>query len=328
MSLNQAKRIIKQEITVKAIKVIEFHGGEPLLSFPLIKDICEWFWQTYPDLQVKFFLTTNGTQFTESIKKWFEINHKKIVCSLSLDGTPKMNLTNRGCIISDDILSFMNNLWPLQSIKMTISLATLPSLSEGVIYAHEHNFRISANLAYGIDWTKSDIQVYERELQRLVDYYKVHPELEPCSILNGDKLIKILMPYSLKRHCQAGQTYHAYDIDGQRYPCQVFAGNTLKADQWKSISDTDFKDDKLFDDPECKDCPIHNICSTCFGMNFIERGCINSRDKAMCDFIKAEKLATCRLYKHKILAKDIDSVTEKEYLILKAIQKLSEYYPI
>ena len=78
MSFETAKSIIEREISAKDLKLIEFHGGEPLLNFPLIKDICEWFWKTYPELDTKFFLTTNGTQFNESNMLWFEENHKKI----------------------------------------------------------------------------------------------------------------------------------------------------------------------------------------------------------------------------------------------------------
>lgn len=83
-------------------------------------------------------------------------------------------------------------------------------------------------------------------------------------------------------------------------------------------------DDALFDDPTCKDCVIHNICPTCYGMNYIERGNVYSRDKSMCAYIKVEKSATCKLHKQRIMSKDFDSITEREYLILRAIQEISE----
>ena len=134
------------------------------------------------------------------------------------------------------------------------------------------------------------------------------------SIFNGEKLVSILKPYSLARHCQAGQSFHAYDIDGKKYPCHVFSGNTLKSNEWEKVSCVDFHDDSMFDDPDCKECPIHNICPTCYGMNFIERGSLYSRDKNMCKFIIAEKIATCKLYKHRIMSKDINDISEQEYL--------------
>ena len=39
----------------------------------------------------------------------------------------------------------------------------------------------------------------------------------------------------------------------------------------------------------------------------------------MCDFIKVEKKAACKLNKQKILSKKLEAITEKEYLILSAI---------
>lgn len=61
MPLITAKDIIQKELSDPDLSVIEFHGGEPLLNFPLIRDLCEWFWQSFPEKKMGFFLTTNGT---------------------------------------------------------------------------------------------------------------------------------------------------------------------------------------------------------------------------------------------------------------------------
>ena len=325
MSLEQAKSIVEREMSLHELYLIDVHGGEPLLNFPLIKELCEWFWATYPKSKTKFFITTNGTLF-DGKKDWFKQHSKQIICALSLDGTPEMNQANRGCVIGEDTLALFHQLWPNQSVKMTISHATLPHLAEGVIFAHNHGFPVSANLAYGLDWRNDEVNNYQEQLSQLVDFYIQNPNLKPCTIFDEEKLIGILQPYSLKRHCQAGQTYHAYDIDGQCYPCHVFAGNTLESSRWEETASIDFKNDELFDDPECKDCPIHNICPTCYGMNFIERGSVYSRDKSMCDFIKAEKLATCKLHESNIMSKRLEDITEKEYLILSSINSIYKIY--
>lgn len=327
MPLITAKDIIQKELSDPDLSVIEFHGGEPLLNFPLIRDLCEWFWQSFPEKKMGFFLTTNGTKFTEESFDWFQQHNKQITCCLSLDGNVEMNLLNRGCEISDRVLSFMASLWPHQSVKMTISTKTLPMLADGVIFAHEHDLQVSANLAYGINWRESNVEVYAEQLNILIEYYLKHPSITPCKIFDASILAKVLLPYSYDRHCGAGKTFKAYDTDGKVYPCHVFAGNTMETSRWEDAEATDFKDDKQFDDPECGECPIHNICPTCYGMNFIERGDVSRRDKNMCEFIKAEKLATCMLHKQKILSKDIDSVTEEEYLVLKAIQHMAKFYP-
>lgn len=322
MSLDMAKNIIRKEIALGDISTIEFHGGEPLMNFRLIKEICEWFWSEYVDSGVSFFLTTNGTLFSNDIKQWFESHNEQIVCSLSLDGTPEMNYKNRGCKISDETLSFFRHLWPKQSVKMTISEHTIGNISEGIKYAHEQGFNVSANLAYGIDWQKCSVKAYERELDKLVDYYISHTDISPCSIFDGDKLTRILIPEMQSRHCGAGTSFSAYDTNGNHFPCHVFAGNTLKAERWAEISWQDFADDNIYADSECKGCLIYNICPTCFGMNFIERDHVCCRDKSMCDFIKAEKVAACKLHKHLIMSKRFEDISEQEYLILSSIEKI------
>ena len=322
MSMELAQSIIVKEMKEEGLQTIEFHGGEPLMNFKLLKEVCEWFWATYKESDIKFFLTTNGTLFTADVREWFEQHKSQIICSLSLDGTPEMNQHNRGCIVSPDTMAFIQRLWPEQAVKMTISQYTISQIAEGVIYAHEQGFHVSANLAYGVDWRKCSVKNYERELDKLVEYYISHPSIPPCSLFDGNKLTAILTPEIQSRHCGAGKTFTAYDTNGNRLPCHVFADNTLKAERWAEIANQDFSDDNLYKDPDCGECPIYNICPTCFGMNFIERNHVRCRDKSMCEFIKAEKTATCRLFKHKITSKNFDDISEQEYLILSAIQKI------
>lgn len=323
MDFETAKSIIKNEIGLdkNGVFLIEFHGGEPFLNFGLLRQICEWFWQTFPEAKTRFFVTINGTKFTEESKLWLSNNKQKITVALSLDGTPEMNLKNRGCSISDEVLLFVHNNWPIQNIKMTISEKTFGMLSQGVIYAHELGFPVSVNLAYGVDWNPNDVDIYAHELDKLVYYYSKHPEVEKCSIFSKS-IIPILKPYEVTRHCQAGRKFKAYDVDGNYFPCHVFSSNTLKSDEWEKISTCDFENDNtLYEDTSCKECVIHNICPTCYGMNFIERGHPGIRDKRMCKFIFQEKIALSKLKKIEILRKKISDISEIEYLELKAIQK-------
>ena len=160
---------------------------------------------------------------------------------------------------------------------------------------------------------------------KLVDYYVEHPEIEKCSIFSKS-LTPVLKPYEIKRHCQAGRTFRAYDVDGLYFPCHVFSTNTLELEKWNKISNRDFENDEsLYEDLTCRNCTIHNICSTCYGMNFIERGHPGKRDKRICGFILQEKLALCELKKREILRKSVNDISELEYLELKSIQKIMDW---
>ena len=50
---------------------IDFMGGEPLMNFPLIKQVVEWIEGNTPRIPYICFMTSNGTLFSSEIKEWF-----------------------------------------------------------------------------------------------------------------------------------------------------------------------------------------------------------------------------------------------------------------
>lgn len=65
---------------------IQFMGGEPLLAFPLIKDVSEWLWSKNIKYPYSLFAATNGTLLNEDMKVWFTANKHRISLGLSFDG--------------------------------------------------------------------------------------------------------------------------------------------------------------------------------------------------------------------------------------------------
>ncbi len=72
-----------------------FHGGEPLLEFPLMRDIAQWAWDSYPTMSVRCMATTNGTCLNSEMKEWFQCNKERFVAILSLDGGRDTHNLNR-----------------------------------------------------------------------------------------------------------------------------------------------------------------------------------------------------------------------------------------
>lgn len=328
MSFDTAKSIVADAFENSECEKLEFdfHGGEPLLNFELLRNLCEWSWSEKRPIPYRFFGSTNGTLLTPEIKTWLSDNRERICLGLSLDGTPEMNFKNRGCILKEEDINFFLTTWPAQSVKMTVSKETIASLSEGIIYAHKKGFEVSVNLAYGVDWDDSLIDIYKLELNKLVDYYIEHPIIKPCSIFEKSLASFYLQP-ATNRHCGAGKQLRAYDTEGNSYPCHLFAPNALEVEAWRRIMNEDFRyDDSLYDDKECEDCKLYRICPTCYGMNFLERQHIGTRDKRLCPYIKAEKEALCNYKMRLILSKDLDRITEPEYLELTAAKELLSYF--
>lgn len=255
----------------------DFIGGEPLLQFDLIKEICEWTWhQNFPKPHI-FFATTNGTLLDEKSKAWFQTNKDKIWLGLSIDGNREMHNKNR-CNSFDQIdLQFFLRNWPEQVVKMTISPMTINTMSEGIIFLHDQGFKLAANLAFGIDWSdETNAKILERELEKLVAFYLANPQFEPIMLLNLS--LHKLSAKAIEKYCGAGTEMEAYDLNGQKYPCQMFYPITQEdKSKWSSV---DFTKIHLNFYEQCITKQYFPMCPICLGMNINETN--NKCDPAIC----------------------------------------------
>lgn len=96
MSLELAQKIILKEFEEvrkspqsEGLK-IDLFGGEPLLNFSMIKDLCEWLWQQSIDQPYIFYATTNGTLLNKEKQKWFRQHKDDFVLVMSVDGDSAM----------------------------------------------------------------------------------------------------------------------------------------------------------------------------------------------------------------------------------------------
>lgn len=292
MTVKKALEIVKQEITANLRKrrvAIEFFGGEPFVNFEVIKEVVEYIENHYSDNLPIMFATTNGVLVHGQIKSWLSKHKDTFICGLSLDGTRDMHNINR-CNSFDSIdIDFFASTYPSQGVKMTISQETLPHLSDGVIFAHSKGFVVSCNLAYGIDWSKRENSgLLERELLKLIDFYIRNPAIKPCTILSGS-INNLGYPNIANRaYCGAGNFMHAYDVNGDLYPCQFFMPVSVGKENAKRAGEINFYNiipDEL-NDHDCLYCKLSPICPTCYGSNYAMTGNIYSKDKNICELTK------------------------------------------
>ncbi|MFI3305312.1 MAG: radical SAM protein [Rikenellaceae bacterium] len=325
MSLDVAKEILRKEIKENQGGKLEvdFHGGEPLLNFNLIKELCDWSFAEDRGCKIRFLITTNGTLLTDGMKEWLLANKERVFVALSLDGTKAMHDMNR-CNSFDCIdLDFFSTNWPNQPVKMTVSKKTISNIADGVIFIHNKGFKVIYNLATGVDWSLEMIEDYRREVHKLVEYYINNPSVARTINLSK-KISSILSKEKLFRSCGSGLRMSSYDTDGKAYPCHMFAENALSQEEWKKIAEANFTDDTLFEDEECRDCAIYRICPTCYGMNYKERGKIGKRDKRLCEFHKIEILAICKLTYNDLINKPTEELNIDDFMELKAVKYIQE----
>ena len=328
MSYETAKKIIEDELTKEdgfEEVLIEFFGGEPFLEFETIRKLHDYIFSNRWPKKRLCFATTNGTLVHGEMKDWLKKNRRTMYVALSLDGTKQMHDINR-CNSYDKIdVNFFKENWPDQTCKMTISNQTLPHLAEGFFYLKDMGFPVSMSMAQGIEWEEeNNFKILEEQLQILVDYYIKNPKEKLCDFLDTRLAGAELRKDGPFKWCGTGVQMVAYDPDGNYYPCQAFAPQTLgkEAEKFKNTTLEGFDND--FDDKSCKDCYVYPICRTCYGANYLLFKDYRKRDKTMCRFNKLCLLATANIKYNRYMQKRPEDLTPEDLLELKAIRNIQQ----
>lgn len=325
------KKIIDQEFNIldpfEGI-YLDFFGGEPFIEFDLIKQAVGYIRNCNFSKPYFLFVTTNGTLVHGEIQHWLKENRDIFSCGLSLDGNKLMQDTNR-CNSFDKIdLDFFAQLYPDQPIKMTVSKETLPHLYDGVVFCHEHGFKVSCNLAFGIDWRNpNNASLLSSQLTKLIDFYLVNTHLEPCSMLNVD-----LSPIAYeeesettRKWCGAGTHMHTYDVDGIMYPCQFFTPLSAK-EKAAPTGTLEFHaniPNHLLDE-KCQKCVARLACPTCYGSNYVTTGNLYSKDDSYCHLMKIIIRANSYFQALKLREGKMNLSVAEEQALIRSIVKIQE----
>lgn len=300
MSFEVAKAAIEKYLTREEGPLavsIDFCGGEPLLEFNLIKNLFEYFTTKGPwKKRFRFSLGTNGTIMTEEMKKWFN-EHPCFQLSISLDGTKEVHDYNRSG--SYDVLIKNLNFFRKydQTVKMTISAFTIPQLANCIIHIHELGMKPEANVVFEDIWGTPEernklLDIYAKELDRLIDYYLENPELYvPKLLAHRIEALTSGNDYGLEeKYCGAGKYMCAVMPDGREYPCHRFTplGSKTPIQQIDAAH-------KIIGPNKCIECGIRRLCHSCLGANFEINGSVDIRTTSHCEFLKIEVLASAKL---------------------------------
>ena len=292
---------------------IQYMGGEPLMQFPLIQEVSEWLWNSNFDKKLEhIFAPTNGTLLDDRQKQWFSINKERICLGLSFDGNRLMQNINRTDSFAKVDLDFFLSTWPNQSIKMTVSPQTLPYLYDGVSYLHNFGFKyIVADLAMGnnVEWRHEDLQIIDKQLSLLSDFYLKNPDVPCVSLLNKD-LSLVISTEANRKKCSCGESLQCIDYDGEVYACHLFSPVSVSLEEARKSQRMDYTDYSSFKPKVCGDCLLYPLCPTCYGMNFKCYGNIAEQPPSVCSTTKIIFLANCEFQIRRAYAKDDKSKVE------------------
>lgn len=326
MSVDKAKVIISEQLELLCNNYthveIQFMGGEPLLEFPLIKEVSEWVWENYnpQDTEIMLFAPTNGTLLNNDMKEWFVKHRDQFNLGLSFDGNINMQNINRSSSYNYVDIDFFIKNWPNQSVKMTVSPDTIQSLFEGVKFLHEKGFKyITSDLAMGptIKWSKESLNILRTELGKLVDFYIQNRNYIPFSMLRFDIDSLLNNRNRNTKSCSCGEDFICIDYTGKSYACHLFSPIALPVDKAiKSNELYDFRNHSDFISSKCGNCILLSQCNNCYGMNYICTGDVKEPSPYHCTASKLMFFYSCKyLLSLANLQDDFNLIRKIKYVI-------------
>lgn len=219
---------------------IDFFGGEPLLNFPLIREIVGYATEKglHRGKEFTFTLTTNGMLLGEDEIRF--LNETGMSVILSLDGRPEIHDRMRRTVKDkgsyDLVLPRMHKLLQDRGYNNYYVRGTYTSFNLDFCRDVEHLLEAgfdslslepvvaAARLPYGLG--QEDIPRLEQEYDRLVELFlQRRREGRPFHFYHFDMdLEKGPCIYKRLGGCGAGGEYLAVAADGSLYPCHHFVG--------------------------------------------------------------------------------------------------------
>lgn len=245
--------------------IINFHGGEPLLNYKIIRYIVESANKKLADKKVLYGMTTNGFLLTEDISKFIAKNFKYNL-SISLDGTKEVNDLNRKFINKqgtyDSVIEkflYLKKLEPDVRVRITYNPDTVSYLFESVQHIVKLGFRNIVAVADYSDnnWNDTHVDELSRELTSIFELYANDNSVD-INFISDDITRK-------KGRCNGGKTSINININGDIYPCTWTVGNKdfKIGDIYKGIMTDEVEkllEHSLILNEECNGCGLYAAC--------------------------------------------------------------------
>ena len=288
---------------------VDFFGGEPLLNFPLVKEVTAYGEQEAEKhgKVIRFTLTTNGTLLDPEVTDF--LNEKKMAVVLSIDGRPEVNDRMRPFgdgegsyrSVSEALLAFVHSRDFAKYYVRGTYTAFNQDFCADVKHLYDLGFReISLEPVVGgpeMDYSlkSGHLEFLSREYEKLADFYLQCEESGDGFNFFHFNLSTYDGPCFAKRisGCGAGFDYVAVTPDGHLYPCHQFVGNeefkigdVNEGIVDRSLSET-FLKANLFQKPDCVQCWARLFCSGgCHANAWYSNGDFLLPDKMACDLQK------------------------------------------
>lgn len=268
---NLITHIIQEIKDVDEEIIIEFHGGEPLLNFPLIEYTVNKINCIFPKNKKRYGITTNAYYLDEKkadfLAEWMNFN-----LSISIDGRQEINdmyrLTKDGKgtfkIVKENAMYLLKKRKDVK-VRMTILPETVKYLYDNCMDLIEVGFSVIGGSLdyYNSGWTKEHFEILYNELVKLYMFQKKYKNIR----------FPIVNYYCKKKEvCGFGKKYFNLYPNGDIYPCAYCAGDSNYI--VGNINMEGFNMEKIYQFKEIN----RKINKECTGCSHIQN-CISSRCK-------------------------------------------------
>jgi uncharacterized protein len=261
---------------------IQFHGGEPLLNFDLIKRFVEKIEEIKGNKNVKYMITTNGTIWSNEIEEFFKKYKDSFsgYISISIDGNLETHNKNR--VFENNIGSFdvalktskkMREIFDCLRCRVTVAPNTVEYLYDNILFLIKEGFK-QISIAFDFfskEWNENHIQIIEEQYNRVLKYWDDNKLSVEISVVDD-----VIKPRRLLGICNPSKHFY---IDGTIYPCTYVVGmeNYNIGNVFDSIDEKKIKNIielSKNDNSDCKNCNNKKTCNSnrCKLMNKVVTG--------------------------------------------------------
>jgi len=305
MPLKTAKAAVDMVLEMdQPLKQVGFFGGEPLLRFDLMKQVCAYVRQrtVHYEKPVIMVVTTNATLLTDERLEWLKANDFHI--GVSVDGCPEAHDACRVLpdgkgsydLVAAGVRRTIARGLPIKSIAV-IDPAGVDLMPESFDSLLKLGLRhISFNLNYEGNWDDENRERFEaaavRLTDRYVDAYRRGLQFR-LNLFDAKIITHVKMGFACTDRCDFGCEEIAVSPSGRLYPCDRLIGEDDRDDVVIGTVDggVDYAvRDALIADKnrvleECSDCDLALRCMHwCGCVNYAMTGSVGGVSGLLCWF--------------------------------------------
>lgn len=304
------KKFQPEKIKSKLRYQIGFFGGEPLLNFPVVKEVVEYV--TQKSSVFSFGMTTNGGLITPDIAKFLGRHNFSLV--LSVDGPEEIHDYHRKYVDGrgsfQDVMKGLRCLRDEGVTKVTFRATFLPDLvrlkdraeflNDLCDQGYGRNVSIEpACLTEGCSYVPEELKFTEEFVQLLEDEYVEMGDWLACRLNKGAQArFHNIMTYAERfvkkkqycSQCGGGVGYMAVNPEGKIHSCHREMSTKIGDLEKGGVDERErmkWVDNRHYPIPDCMKCKLRNVCGApCREHNITATGNIHKNDPVMCEFYR------------------------------------------